>query len=112
MRDQGIKSRAYKRHPIRTRGHLLFNGRSPILVRTLDISIGGLCVVSEITLPIKIQGSIELSMPMGNGRFALQQINVLVIHSIFSNKEDGFRVGLMFINLAPNLQKVIHAMDQ
>ncbi len=111
MQDQGIESRVYKRHPIRTRGHLLFNGHSPILVRTLDISIGGLCVVSEITLPMKIQGSIDLSMPMGNGRFELQNINIQVIHSIFSNKDDGFRVGLMFIKLAPNLQKIIHAMD-
>lgn len=110
MQDPEIESRVHPRHPIRTRGHLLFNGNSPVPVRTLDISVGGLCVVSEITLPVKVQGVIQLSMPMGKGKFELQNINIQVMHSIFSSKEDGFRVGLMFIKLAPNLLKIIQAM--
>lgn len=111
MQDQGVESRVHRRHHLRTRGHLLFNGHQPIPIRTLDVGVGGLCVVSEFTLPIKIQGAIQLNMPMGNGKFEQQNVGIQVIHSIFCNKEDGFKVGLMFVKPSPNLLKVIQAMD-
>jgi c-di-GMP-binding flagellar brake protein YcgR len=111
MQDQGVESRVHRRHHLRGRGHLLFNGHQPISIRTLDISVGGLCVVSEITLPVKIQGTIQFNMPMGKGRFEQQSVNIQVLHSIFCNKEDGFKVGLMFMKPTPNLLKVIQAMD-
>lgn len=110
MQDQGIESRVHHRHPLRTRGHLLFSGHEPVPVRTLDISVGGLCIVSELTLPVKIQGAIALSLPAGNGRFELQNINIQVMHSIFCNREDGFKVGLLFLKPTLALLKMIRAM--
>lgn len=110
MQDQGTEGRTHHRHLLRTRGHLLFSGHAPIPIRTLDISVGGMCVVSEITLPAKVQGTIELSMPLGNGRFELQIVNIQVMHSIFCNKEDGFKVGLVFLKPSQSLLKLVQAM--
>lgn len=110
MQDNGIESRANARRPLRTRGVLLFSGNQPIPIRTLDVSLGGLCLVAEIAIPAKIMGQLEMNVPVGGGNFEKMQVNIQVMHSIFCNKEDGFRIGVFFIKPPVNLITVIQKM--
>lgn len=110
MQAQGIESRAHHRHTLRTRGQLLFAGNAAIPVHTLDIGVGGMCVVCEMTLPSKIQGIIEFNMSVGHGQFEAMRVNIQVLHSIFCNKEDGFKVGLSFLKPSAELLKIIQQM--
>lgn len=110
MQDNGIENRAHMRRPLRTRGTLLFAGNQPLPIRTLDVSAGGLCLVSEIAIPAKITGLLEVNVPVGNGHFEKMQVNIQVMYSIFCNKEDGFKVGVFFIKPPANLIAAIQKM--
>jgi c-di-GMP-binding flagellar brake protein YcgR len=111
MEAQGVESRVHQRHPLRTRGKLLFDGHAPIPVRTIDISVGGLCLVSEVTLPAKIKGNLVFNMPVGHGKFEEKNLKIQILHSIFCNKEDGFKLGVMFLSPPPELLKLIQNMS-
>jgi len=113
MQDNSVENRANMRHALRTRGSLLFSGNQPIIIRTLEVSLGGISVVSEIAIPVKIMGQLEMNVPIGNGNFEKMQVNIQIMHSIFCNKEDGFKIGLLFIkppaNLTTAIQKIFKA---
>jgi len=110
MQDNGIDSRAQARRTLRTRGTLFFTGNQPIHIRTLDVSLGGLCLVSEIAIPAKIMGQLEMNMPVGNGKFEKMHVNIQIMHSIFCNKEDGFRIGILFLKPPAKLTAIIQKM--
>jgi c-di-GMP-binding flagellar brake protein YcgR len=107
MQDNGHEHRVDRRHALRTRGNFLFTGHAPIHIRTLDVSVTGVCVVSEISIPAKIQGKLEINFPLGNGHFEMMTVNIKTMHSIFCNKEDGFKVGVLFLSPPANLVKAI-----
>jgi c-di-GMP-binding flagellar brake protein YcgR len=110
MQDNGIENRSQARRSLRTRGTLLFTGNQPIPIRTLDVSLGGLCLVADIAIPAKIMGQLEINLPLGNGNFEKMQVSIQVVYSIFCNKEDGFRLGVLFVKPPRNLIVVIQKM--
>jgi len=107
MQDNSVEKRANMRHALRTRGTLFFTGNQPIPIRTLEISLGGMSVVSEISIPVKIMGQLEINVPVGKGNFEKMQVNIQIMHCIFCNKEDGFKIGLVFIKPPANLTTAI-----
>ncbi len=110
MQEHGVQNRVHARHPLRTRGTLFFTGNQPIQIRTLDVSLGGVCLVSDIAIPAKIIGQLDINFPIGKGQFEMMQVNIQIMHSIFCNKEDGFKVGILFVKPPSNLMAAVQKL--
>lgn len=110
MQDQILENRAHRRYPLRARGHLYFTGNRPLPIKALDVSVSGICVVSEITVPINIRGELEFNMPIGGGQYQMMRVNVQIMRCIFSSSDDGFRLGILFLKPPADLVKLILKM--
>lgn len=98
--------RAADRRALRTPAVVTL-GAQEFEVRTLDISPGGLGIVAganprpgttfqiRFKLPLKPRGALPVALP------------VRVVHAVFSADEGGFKVGLMFLQLPPEVAQAI-----
>jgi c-di-GMP-binding flagellar brake protein YcgR len=95
----GSDRRQQERRLLRATAMLRLPGAAPVLVRTLDISAGGMGVVATINPEGGVRCTIGLAAPaQPRGPIAVE-IAAVVVHSIFSSREDGFKVGLQFEEL-------------
>lgn len=112
MNPQVVEQRQHDRCPFRGRGQLTFQGNIVKPIKTLDISVGGCGVVLDVNPPIKLQAIMHINLPVGTGKFQVFEVNVQVMNSIFSNKDGGFRLGLMFLKpsapLINAIERIIH----
>jgi c-di-GMP-binding flagellar brake protein YcgR len=102
----GENRRLAERKLLRGRAQLQFTGRPPMEVRTLDISASGMAVASPSNLPAAAPCALQLVLPLKTGRFPLQ-VNARVVHSVFSNAEGGFKVGMQFLGVSSAMSAAI-----
>lgn len=84
--------RSSVRKLFRSMAHLLIPGRSPLTVRTLDISESGMSIVAALNLPAHLAGTIRCKLPASRSI----ELQVKTTQCILSHQDGGFRIGLGF----------------
>ena len=101
LTPSGDERRGQERKILRANAQLRLPGVRPIEVRTLDISVGGMAVVASVNPQAGAACTICIA-PVSQPRGAVSvDIRAVIVHSIFSNREDGFKIGLQFADLSP-----------
>ena len=103
----GVNRRQHERKYFRGAAYLLFAGREPIEVRTLDLSAGGLSIVAPANPAINTVVMIRINIPRPTTGADGFEVRVRVAHTMFSQAEDGFKIGLEFVNLTVPLATAI-----
>ncbi|NML14019.1 PilZ domain-containing protein [Azohydromonas caseinilytica] len=95
----GAEFRRHQRERFVSTVHLLLPGRRIVEARTLDISVGGLLVVSPLSVPDHAVCGVRLLVPaIPEGTFQVLA-RAQVVSNRFSGKENGFLMGLRFTAL-------------
>ena len=94
------EQRAHDRRPLRIQVQLLLPGRPPLVMRTTDISVSGVGLLSATAPPDGLR--VVLRIPMPNRRApttppTVFDVQAQVRHSVFSSREDAYRVGMQFL---------------
>ncbi len=97
----GQELRLHARRVLRTTAQLMVPGSPPFSVRTIDISAGGLAIVTTVQPPKGLHCTVLLSLPQTGREPVAMALRVIVAHSIFSSGEEGVKIGLSFNALAP-----------
>ena len=102
--------REHDRKPLRGPAHLLPPGQPPFQVRLIDLSEAGMRVACSVNPPLMSISVIRMSVPNSDRTgFSLIEARVQVLNSIYARAEDGFRVGLKFLDLPDDTEKIISA---
>jgi c-di-GMP-binding flagellar brake protein YcgR len=103
-----VERREHERKPLRTEAHLLPPGQAPFSVRLIDISEGGLRISCSVNPPLMSVSVIRMQVPRPDRTgMSLIEARVQVLNSIYARAEDGFRVGLKFLDVPVVTQKII-----
>jgi hypothetical protein len=81
---------------------LKFSGQSPIDVKAMDVSCSGLGIVAQVNPPPLTSCNVTFVLPFHPNRPATVSAVAVVMHSIYSQENEGFKVGLLFHNLEVN----------
>jgi c-di-GMP-binding flagellar brake protein YcgR len=107
MTESGAERRLAARKIIRTRATVVLSGKFTFEVRTLDISVGGMCIVAAANpipgTPMQISCQIPVT---GMGPVQIEA-HAKVMHSVFSGDEEGFKIGLSFTEISPQCKDAI-----
>ena len=110
--SQDIANRERRRHErrlLRAKAFLLLPGKEQHLVRTLDVNISGMAIVSPFNTPQGVVVTVRFLLPAQfNGHSPISS-PATVTHCVYSGGEDGFKTGLMFQDLPP---QVVSMIDQ
>ncbi|MCX9157363.1 PilZ domain-containing protein [Niveibacterium sp. 24ML] len=99
--------RQNERKPLRTTSYLRLPGSRPTAVRSVDISLGGMSIIATANPPSKTSCVLRVGLPAGAQGIKLVEVEAKVLHSVFSGREDGFKVGLSFVNLGAEARQAI-----
>jgi hypothetical protein len=102
----GDNRREHNRKILRTHARLLLPSKEIVTVRTYDISAGGLGVAAGISLLADTQVGVQVQLPTGDGSREMLMAQAVVTHSVLSQAEQGFKIGLRF-TLAPRSLAVL-----
>ncbi|MDO9314084.1 MAG: PilZ domain-containing protein [Burkholderiaceae bacterium] len=91
--------RQYDRCYLRGVATVVLSPKDSFEVRTLDISSGGMAIVAAANPRPGTTFSIKVSLPLRPKGFTAIEARVQVMHSILASDEQGFKVGLQFVNL-------------
>lgn len=96
------------RYPIRGRAQVAIPNHVVLPGHTLDISIGGVCIVVDEKLPLNISYPIRFEMTV-NGKVELITTTARAVYGVFAS-QGGFRVGFQFIDAEPKRTNLIKAL--
>lgn len=82
---------------MRCQARIVLPGMAPIRARTLDVSLGGTCVIAAEQLQIGQSCDVGFEAPL-NGKMVVVIAAAKVIYCILSGT-DGYRIGLQFTQL-------------
>jgi hypothetical protein len=75
-------------------------GKNPAMeTRTMDVSISGLGIIAPVNPPSRTQCTIRFVVPIDVDRNVTITASAIVTHSVYTRADDGFKVGLMFVNM-------------
>lgn len=103
----GPEQRRSERKIFRSPAQLWLPGREWQSVRTVDISTGGLALVVPSNLPTDAPCEIRFRAPLLGLRIEMLQTRGRIAYSILSGKENGFLVGVQFLELPDPARKLI-----
>lgn len=93
--------------------HLLLPNRRILEARTVDISVGGLRLVTPLNLPLQTMCGVKLVVPGIPSGTHTVMAQAQVSNIVFSGRENGFLVGLRFTSLpASGLQAVSDYLNE
>lgn len=98
----GQELRQHARRVLRSTAQLIVAGSPPFQVRTLDISAGGMAILTTVQPPRGLNCTVLLSLPQAGREPVPVELPVTVAHSIFARGEEGVKVGLSFNGLTPD----------
>lgn len=104
---KGLEQRQHARRLLRTTAQLIVAGSPPFAVRTVDISAGGMAIVTTVQPPRGLNCTVLLSLPQTGREPVPLALPVTVAHSIFSSGEEGVKVGLSFNALPPEAAALV-----
>ncbi len=93
------EQRAHDRRPLRTQVELLLPGRPPLAMRTTDISLSGIGLLASANPPMGLRVGLRLRLPnprSPSGPPTVFELQAVVRHSVFSNSEGAYRIGMQF----------------
>jgi c-di-GMP-binding flagellar brake protein YcgR len=82
-------------------------GSSPMQARTLDLSLTGIALVSQINPTIGCRCRVRFALPTHEGASLTVDMIARVVRASFSGAEDGFRVGIEFDSLEPEAERAL-----
>lgn len=97
---QADERRRHTRRSLRGASHLQFASHPAMETRTVDVSASGLGIIAPINPPPGMACNIQFLLPIEPGRNLSLSATALVTHSVFTQAENGFKVGLMFTDLS------------
>lgn len=103
----GPERRRADRKLFRGPAQLLLPTREIQQVRTLDISLGGIGLVTSSNLPRDAVCDIKFRAPLLADRIEMLMARGRIAYSVLSGKENGFLVGLQFTEIAPSVLALI-----
>jgi hypothetical protein len=92
---------------MRSTAMLLLPNHPPIAVRTTDISAAGLGLVASANPPERLIVQLRLQIPQRPAGYKAVDVVGKVMNSVYSRRDDGFRIGLLFQNPSPQAMTVI-----
>ena len=101
--------RQHERRALRGAAQLALPGRAVMAVRMLHLSSGGMGIVGPSNLPARTTGLLRMSIPkktLGSDTF---DVDVMVTHSVYGGSEDGFKIGLEFVNMPAAMVAAVSA---
>jgi c-di-GMP-binding flagellar brake protein YcgR len=99
------ETRSYPRKVVRCPIMVAVPGSGVVRGRTIDVSLGGISLTLAEQLPTGLQCDVAFD-PMFNGETHRIIAKAKVVYSILSGK-DGFRVGLQFVSLDAENNKLL-----
>lgn len=103
----GLDRRSAERKAFRAPALLRLPDRQVIEVRTFDISVGGIGVVTPMNLRQDVVCDIRVRPPMFVEGAEVLLARGRIAHSILSGKEKGFLIGLEFMEIASSMTDLI-----
>lgn len=91
------ETRVYPRKILRAHARIALRGQAPLRARTIDISLGGLCLFVPEQLPVGQLCDVGFETSL-NGKTVRVIGAARVIYCILSGT-DGFRTGVQFVQL-------------
>ena len=91
------ETRNYPRKVLRCQARIVLPGMAPMRARTIDVSLGGLCLVVAEQLRVGQACDVGFEAPL-NGKMVRVIASAKVAYCILSGTE-GFRIGLQFMQL-------------
>jgi PilZ domain len=95
-REAAGEKRAHTRKLLRTHAKLMLADQQVIAVRTKDISMGGVAVVSPTDLKPGTVVVVQFSLPILGGQRRPFLARAEVANSVLSAADQGFKLGLRF----------------
>lgn len=102
--------RLQPRYVVRRGAMVLTPDKKVIEVRTLDISFGGVGVVSPEALPKRVLMLCRMNLLYRSDTDKLYDVAVEAMNCIYSAQHGGFKVGFQYRPISPSLQEAIRAM--
>lgn len=96
----GFEKRKHKRKVIRSTAQIRTPSGELHKVHTLDISEGGLSVVASVNPKPKATCFVLINIPVKPQGGSSIEVQAIVVDSIYSSSESGFRIGFQFSNLS------------
>ena len=93
----GADQRSAPRKPLKTRAVLTVKGAPPLAVRTIDISLNGVCLSFLQPMPIGLTGRMAIDL-MIDGKVHTIEVLARAAYCIFSNGQ--YKVGFQFTGVA------------
>lgn len=84
-------------------------GRPEIEVRSIDIGMGGMGVVSELNLAPGTPCNLAFSLPQPDGSSHKAQVAGTIAYSTYSSKRNGFVKGVRFMGISAALLAALEA---
>ena len=88
-------------------GQIALPTRGPMAVRYLDISTGGVGLVSDLNIPARTRVHLKFTIMLADSSFYPFVVQAEVAHSTFSSLRRGFVIGLIFLNPTDELLMTI-----
>jgi c-di-GMP-binding flagellar brake protein YcgR len=97
----GADRRQAERKVFRALAELRLPDQQVLGVRTFDISVGGIGVVSPLNLRLESFCHVKVRAPLLGMGMDVLKLHARVVHSVLSAKESGFMLGLEFADPPP-----------
>jgi hypothetical protein len=88
-------------------GQIAIPQRGGMAVRYLDISTGGVGLVSDLNIPARTRVHLKFTIMMADSSLYPFVVQAEVAHSTFSSLRRGFVIGLIFLNPTDELLMTI-----
>lgn len=105
--DFSHQRRAHERRALHGAAEIVPEGSRPIPVPIVDISLGGMRVVAPFNPREGTPLLLRTRLPMRPSGSLAVEMHVRVAYSILSGSEDGFTVGLTFLDLSAAAEQAI-----
>lgn len=87
------------RKPCRASGMLMLAGTRPFPIKVIDISAEGLGVVCEQSIPNRTRCAVRITVENYPSEPLVFDAIAETRHPIFSQKEEGWKIGLLFLDV-------------
>ena len=96
------------RYPIRGRAQVALPNKVILAGHTLDISIGGVCIVLDDQGPMNVSYPIRFEIPV-NGKIEVITTTARSVYGVFAS-QGGFRMGFQFNDADPKRSAIIKSL--
>lgn len=93
--------RIAERKTLRIRATIILGQTQAFEVRTLDMSVGGMGIVAQANPRPGTLMAIRFMLPIKPTGYHPFEAKAKVAHSVYSASEQGFKIGLSFVDIAP-----------